>query len=76
MPLTSAILLASFAFAQLRFFRRALAAPRRVADLAFAPFAAFAGNTAMASISNNAPGRANCEIATVVLAGGAAMLKC
>ena len=37
--------------------------------------AAFAGSTAIASISNSAPGRASCEIATVVEAGGAAMLR-
>src|SRR5215471_17465287 len=48
---------------------------RRAGDLAFAALATFAGSTAIASISNSAPGRANCEIATVVLAGGADMLK-
>src|SRR5216683_441041 len=59
-----------------RFFLDALLfffAPRLALD-AFA--AGFAGRTAMASISNSAPGRASCEIATVVLAGGADMLKC
>src|SRR5262249_43222038 len=43
---------------------------------AFAGLAALAGgSTAIASISNRAPGRASWEIATVVLAGGAAILK-
>jgi putative ABC transport system substrate-binding protein len=33
----------------------------------------FGGNTAIASISNNAPGRASCGTPIVVLAGGAAV---
>src|SRR5262249_16374410 len=61
----------------LRFFLLGLALPRRAAGLAFAVLAPpLAGNTATASISKSAPGRANCEMATVVLAGGAPMLKC
>ena len=55
--------------------RLGLLGERRAAGLALAAFAAFAGNTAIASISNSAPGRANWEMATVVLAGGAAILK-
>src|SRR5262249_52279816 len=50
------------------FFLEALA--ERLAPRAFAGFALFAGgSTAIASISNRAPGRASCEIATAVLAG-------
>ena len=60
-----------------RFRRLALtfALPRLAAAGFEAGFAVFAGSTAIASISNSAPGRASCEIATVVEAGGAAMLK-
>src|SRR5262249_45224758 len=64
--------------AHLRFFRAALG----LADFFLAPpalgaLAGFAGgSTAIPSISNRAPGRASCEIATVVLAGGAAMSSC
>jgi hypothetical protein len=56
--------------------RRAFADPRRTADFVFAALPPFAGSTAIASISNKAPGRASCEMATVVLAGGADILKC
>src|SRR5665213_2623053 len=55
----------------LRLRPRALLLPR----FATAGLRAFAGSTAIASISNSAPGRASCEIARVVDAGGAAMLK-
>jgi hypothetical protein len=65
-----------FRAAYFRFRFRALTflLPRR-AD-SFPAFACLAGSTAIASISNKAPGRASCEMATVVLAGGADMLKC
>ena len=79
---SSAVLLPVFGLFTLLFRRRALALdlPRRLsadlgADLAIALTAALTGSTAIASTSNSAPGRASCEIATVVEAGGALVLR-